>query len=495
MTEKGIRLRYSGFVIFAARLVSVITSLIFALMLSRELIAAVSQKPYDLWYNIGDVTAWFTLMAGVLPFWAMRSAIRQREGAIKTGIFANLIISAMAFLIYLLVIPLITASLGISQTFVPAYLVAGFWIIEVYSIGILEASLQTRTPHVVGYGLILQQISVVASGYVLIVLFHQSLFGAVLATALSYVPQIVYYFALLVPELKERIRWEYLGEWLKGSLLNIYNIVGGQIASITFVMLLAYGGEGARGRVGAAGTIVNMIGYSYFLAFALYPKLLADKKTEDITTSLKMVLMFAIPLTIGAIALSDSFITILTGKYVDAAPVLAVLAIDQFVVVVYLLFMNVLYGVETVDEGKKVSLKQLAKSRLFLAFSLPYFQSLITIPAAFLFLTKYALNQPLQAALYVAIITSAAHFAMFLVLYVIVRKMIRISIPWKTIARYVFAAAVMGAILYVIPHPTKILPTLAETAIGGIIYLTLIMAIDKEARALPGHIIKELRGR
>ncbi len=495
MTEKGIRLAYSGYVIFAARIVSVVTSLVFALMLSRELITAVSQRPYDLWYNIGDVTAWFTLMAGVLPFWAMRFAIRQREGAIKTGIFANLIISALAFLIYLLLVPLITASLGISQTFVPAYLVAGFWIMEVYSIGILEASLQTKTPQVVGYGLILQQISVVALGYVLIVLFHQSLLGAVLANALSFVPQIIYYFALLAPELKERIRWEYVGEWLKGSLLNIYNIAGGQIATIIFIMLLAYGAEGARGRLGAAGTIVNMIGYSSYLAFALYPKLLAEKKSEDITTSLKMVLMFAIPLTIGAIALSDSYITILTDKYMDAAPVLAVLAIDSFVAVVYGLFLNVLYGVETVDEGKKLSLKQLAKSRLFLAFSLPYFQSLITIPAAFYFLTKYALNQPLQAALYVAIINSAARFAMFLVLYVIVRKMIKIHIPWKTIAKYVLAAAVMGIIIYVIPHPTKILPTLAETAIGGIIYLALIMAIDKEARALPGRIIEELRGR
>jgi len=35
--------------------------------------------------------------------------------------------------------------------------------------------------------------------------------------------------------------------------------------------------------------------------------------------------------------------------------------------------------------------------------------------------------------------------------------------------------------------------TLAETAIGGLIYIALLMAIDKEARKLPGTILKNLR--
>jgi hypothetical protein len=491
---KGIRLQYSGFVIFAARMVSLVTSLVFTLILSRGLLA-VSRTPYDLWYNIGDLMALFTLMAGVVPFWAMRFAIRQREGSIKTGIFANLIISATALLMYLLLVPLITASLGISSTFLSAYFVAGIWIMETYIISILEACLQARAPQVIGYGLVVQQVFVVTLGYVLIVLFHQSLLGAILANALGVVPQIIYYFALLAPELKQRIRWEYVGEWLRGSLVNIYNIAGNQIASIIFFMLLYYGGQGARGMFGAGGIIANIITYSSSLAFALYPKLLAERKSEDITTSLKMVLMFAIPLTVGAMALSDSYITIITETYADAAPVLVVLAIDSFVAVMSSFFTNVLFGVERVDEENKLSLRRLTKSRLFLAFSLPYFHSLITIPTAFYFLTNYALNQPLQAALYVAIINFAGHFVMFLVLYPIVRKMIKIRIPWKTIAKYMFAAAIMGTILYVIPHPTKILPTLAQTAMGAITYVALIMAIDKEARGLPSQIIKELRDR
>jgi hypothetical protein len=205
--------------------------------------------------------------------------------------------------------------------------------------------------------------------------------------------------------------------------------------------------------------------------------------------------MFAIPLTVGAIALSDSYIRILTDRYTDAGPVLIVLAMDSFVVVISSFFSTVLFGVENVDEGSQLSLRQLAKSRLFLVFSLPYLHSLITIPTAFYLLSNYARNQPFQAALYVSIINAIARFTMFLILYIIVRKMIKIHIPWKTIAKYILAAAAMGTILYVIPHPTRTYLTLAETAIGGLIYLLVIMAIDKETRALPKSILKELKRR
>jgi hypothetical protein len=282
---------------------------------------------------------------------------------------------------------------------------------------------------------------------------------------------------------------------LKGSLVNIYNVVGNQIASYIFIMLFTYGGENGRGELGAGATIVNVITYSSFLAYALYPKLLAERKSEHITTALKMVLMFAIPLTVGAIALSDSYIRILTDKYTDAGPVLIVLAMDSFVVVISGFYSTVLFGVENVDEGSRLSLRQLAKSRLFVVFSLPYLHSLITIPTALYVLSNYARNQAFQAALYVSVINAVARLTTFLILYIVVRKMIKMHIPWKTIAKYVLAAAVMGTILYVLPHPTRSYLILAETAVGGLIYLLIIMAIDKETRALPRSLLRALKHR
>ena len=76
------------------------------------------------------------------------------------------------------------------------------------------------------------------------------------------------------------------------------------------------------------------------------------------------------------------------------------------------------------------------------------------MPTAFYVLTNFTLN-PIEAARHVTAINMAARFAMFLVLYTIVHKSVRIAIPWKSIAKYVFASAVMATILFIIPHPKK----------------------------------------
>jgi hypothetical protein len=461
-------------------------------MIARSLLP-IHQTEYDLWFNINDIIPYFTLMAGVLPFWIMRFVTRDKEEAVKTGIFANLTISVVAILAYLLLIPVITSNLAISGIYLPIYFLGGIQIVELYSIAVLEACLQGRIPRTVGYGLLVQQVCKVVLGYILIVQLDQLLLGVLVTTIAASALQVFYYFKLLAHELRQRIRWEYLREWLKGSVVNIYNVAGNQVAAFIFIMLFAYGGEGARGRLGASSIVVNVITYSSFLAYALYPKLLAERRREDITTSIKTVLMFAIPMTVGVVTLSDSYITILTEIYRDSATILIVLALDAFVTVVSGLFSSVLFGVETVDEGAKLSLRQLTKSRLFIAFSLPYLHSAITLPTAFYILTNYASKQPYYAALYVSIINSVAHFAMFLILYIIVRGMIKIDIPWRSLTKYLLAAAVMGTVLYVIPHPTRILTTLAETAVGGAIYLGLLMGIDKEARTLPKQILREIR--
>ena len=469
-------------------MLSIATGLAFQLMIAR----ATTKPEYDLWFNINDILAYFTLLATAFPFWTMRFVARGKEGAAKTGILANLTISAIATIIYLPLVPLITSSLDISQEYLLLYFIVSTQIIELYFINALEACLRARVPQTLGYGLLVAEVCKVIVGYILIIEFRQPLLGALLSLIIAFTIQIAYYSKLLIQELKQRIRWEYAKEWLKGSTANIYNIVGNRIAAFIFIMLFAYGGEGARGSYGAATQIASIITYSSFLAFALYPKLLAEKNSEDITTSLKMVLMFAIPMTAGAITLSDSYIIIMKSIYKDAWPVLIVLAINAFVATLSGLFSSVLYGVERVDEKAKISFRELVKSRLFIVFSLPYFHSAITLPTAFYILANHVQN-PLQAALYVSIINSSVSFAMFLILYAIVRKTVTINIPWRNIMKYVFASAIMAIFLSLIQHPTRIYLTLIVTAIGGIIYLTLLMAIDKEARALVNSMWQEVK--
>jgi hypothetical protein len=454
---------------------------------------------YDLWFNINDVIAYFTLLAGVVPFWVMRCVARGKEGATKTGFATNLLISVISTIAYLAFVPSVISALGIAPHYLTLYLITSIQIVELYAMGLFESCLQACTPQIIGYGLLLQQVFKVILGYVLIIQFRQPLMGAVIGTAIAFAIQVAYYYKLLANELKQRIQWRYVKEWLKGSIANIYNVIGNQIAALVFILLFVYGGVGSRGIYGAAAQIANVITYSGFLAYALYPKLLAEKKSEDITISLKMVLMFAVPMTAGAVALANSYIVLLRenllADYPGATAVLVVLALDALVTVISGIYGSVLYGFETVDQNEKISFRELVKSKLFILFSLPYVHSAVTIPVTYYVLTAYALDQPLQAALSVTVINSAVRFAMFIVLYVIVRKMIKIGIPWRSISKYVFASVVMGAVLFLLPYSSRISTTLAWTAVGGIVYLAVLMVIDKEARALPKNILKEIKGK
>jgi hypothetical protein len=494
VAKKELRLQYTGYIIFAAKLIGVATGLIYQYMIAR----ATTNPEYDIYFNLNDVLAYFTLLAAVVPFWVMRCVARGKEGATKTGFVTNLIVSIVFTVAYLAAVPLILPALGISANYLTLYLVASIQIVELYLIGLFEPCLQAITPQAVGYGLLVQQVIKLALGYVFIVQFAQPLFGMLISTAIAFAIQIAYYYRLLAAEMKERIQWGYVKEWLKGSLANIYTVIGSQIANFVFILLFSLGGGGSRGIYGAAAIVVSVITYSSFLAFALYPKLLTEQKSEDVTVALKTVLMFAIPMTAVAMALANSYIVLLRDKllleFPGAGLVLVILALDALVGVFSGIYGSVLFGIESVDK-EKLTFRSMVKSKIFIAFSLPYVHSAITIPTTYFVLTTYASQQPLLAALSVCIINSTMRFVMFLVLVVVVRGMIKIAFPWRSVAKYAFASIVTGIVLFLLPASTSILMTLIWTAIGGSLYLAILLLIDEETRSLPKQILGEIRGK
>lgn len=495
MAKNEIRLQYSGFVIFIAKMLSISTGMIFTLLLTRWEVTGITKEQYGMWGNILDLSTYFVLLASSLPFWTTRFVARKKIGATKTGFFANLIIALVSIAIYIPLVPLITLALNISTSYTILYFLASAQIINAYLTSVLEACLRVKKPQAIGYGLLLAELFKICLAYLLMVRFHMQLLGAMISLIIAIAIQIIYYVTLVLEDFKQKIQWNYLREWLKGSIVNIYSLVGNQIAAFVFILLFVYGGGEARGNYLAASTIANIIAYSFFLSFALYPKLLAERNLNDVTTSLKMVLMFAIPMTAGVIAMPESFLVILDETYREAAPILLLLAIDSLIATISQFYIFVLFGVERLDEEAKIPLRQLAKSNMFKVFTLSYIHSAITLPTTFYVLTNFAVNKPVEAAMYVTIINMSARFLMFLILYVIVRKSTAVIVPWKNIAKYVFASTLMATILYMLPHPTRIVLTVATVVAGGIIYLTLLAAIDRETKMLFNSIWQKIKSK
>lgn len=489
MEKEEIRTHYSGAILFAAKLATVATGIIFTVTVA----AALSQADYGAYGAfVNVIIPYFTILSGPISFWTMRFVARGKKGATKTGIFGNLIVSLITTLIYFAALPLVTSSQGLEK-YVLVYTVAAAQIIETYMIAVFEACLQANRPHFVGYGLLVGELLKVLSVYLLVVRLQLGLLGAILTLGTAFAVKAGFYFYVMRKELREKIVLSYIKEWLKGSTFNLYSIAGNQLASLTFVFLVIYGGTIGYSYYYASMQIANIIAYSTFLAFALTPKLLADPNLDEATASLKYVLMFAVPMTAGVLAIPSSFLLFLkpTGEYAVAAPVLAILAIDSLISTISTIFTYVLYGVERVDEKAEIPFKQVAKSRLFIAFSLPYVHSGITLPIAFYALTNLAGGNQVLMAMYVTAITAVARSVTFMILYNVLGKDVKVNIPWKRIGKYVAASVVMALLLFR-GHPVSRASTLIFTVRGGLVYIAVLMAIDKETRTLTETVLQTI---
>jgi len=487
MTKNEIRLRYSGLVVFATNVFSIATRLAFMLMVTRS----ISADEYGIWGNVGDVYQYFIMFAGIFPFWATRFIARGRAGSAGTGFIANVLLSIALASINLVTVPIVLPALKVSGFYTLLYGLLSVEVVEWHTLTALEAIVHAKRPQSKGYGTLLYEACKVILGFIFIMQLKLGLLGAMYSMLTSYFIQIMFYIKLTIGEIREGLNWALLKEWVKASPINLYNIAGNRIAALPLIFLFVYGGELARAYYGAGVTIAGIIGYSSTLAYALYPRLLSEANVEDVHISLKMVLSFAVPMTVGAVALSEVYLVILNQAYVQAGLVLSILALDALCAALSQVFNMVVMGYEKVDAKAGVLFRQLAKSRLFKVFTLPYLQSAVVLPCTFFILFYYAKN-PLEATMFFALVGLIANAATLLCRYFIAHSCISFHFPWKNTAKYLMASAAMAAVLLAIPLPARLSLTVGRTVLGATVYLAALALIDEETRLMAKTILRKI---
>lgn len=487
MADDEVRLRYSGFIMFLSRLFSVGTGLLFSLMVTRN----VPAEEFGVYGNVTDILSYFTLAAGVFPFWATRSVARKNPGSSITGIAANLLVSFPFVIVYVFAHPAIMSAIQISTEYLVVYAIVTVEMLEIYLVVAFEATLRARRPQALGLGFLIFELFKVVLGFSLMMGLRLGLLGAIVSVIFAYFPRILFYLRLTLHEFREQIRWDYVKEWVKGSVLNIYGIIGQKLLALTNILLFVLSGELARAHYGAALTIANIVGYSSLLAFALYPRLLSEDRAEDVSVSFRMVLMFAIPMTIGAAILSDSFLIILNPIYRDSQLALVLLSLNSFCLTVSSVFHAVVSGTEKLDADTKIAYGDIARSRLFLLLTLPYVQAAVTVPLTYFVLTSIV-GDAVEAAMSVALISLLANMILVMAKYGIAKRCLEFSIPWSHVGKYLGVSVIMALVLILVPIPTRVSTTVATTLLGGCIYFLLLSAIDEESRGIAKSATHEL---
>ncbi len=486
--HNGIRVVYSGFIIFIAKLLSILTGFAFTIMVVR----ALSPLEYGIWGNIGDVLSYFVFFASTIPFWTTRFMARGFRDAARTGVVANILVSAVTSVTYLAAVPYITILLGIQQPYTVLYVIIAAQIPELYILYTLESIIYARRPQLIGYGTLIYEIAKVGLGLIFIVYWKMKIEGAIYSIIIAYVLQILFYARNIWDYLKGKVQWSFIKEWSKGSLVTVYEAIGSRLSILSLILLFSYAGERARAYYGAALTVAVVISHSIFLTYALYPKLLSEDGKGDITTSLRIFFTFSIPMTLGIIVLADSYLTILGLRYAVAKYTLQILSIDIFLFSFSEVLHRIIMGVERVDEEAKIPLRELTKTPIFKTFTLRYVRSIFVVTLTYVILI-FISRDYLVAATYVAMIFLISDIIVLILRYIIVRRCIYFKMPYGNIMKYLLSSSFMAVILLIIPHPTRITPTFLVTLLGAVIYGGLLYLLDNETRHLIHSLIKKFK--
>jgi len=495
--ERRPDLRRPGVVVFTSHLLSAFTGLLFTLMVTREL-----GTEFGVWQNIGDLVFYFTALENIVPFWAKRFVARGFEGSGRTGLACSLALGTSIAAIYGLAVPYLMALMGVGGSFWLPYALVAIQIFEIYVLRGLGATLHPRRPEAVGYAIMVKEFTKLAAAFFLVLQYGLGLLGAVCSVLLAHAAQVGFSFLMAKPFLTGRFNSAYAKEWLKGSFVPIYSFVGRRMYTIVLFILFATAGEVARGYYGAAQVIGMMIFNTSFLAYALYPRLLSESggssssspASRDIETALKLVLMFSIPMTVGAIVLSDLLLAVLNVAFKPAWPVLIVLAPYYALQSLSTVFWSVVVGSERVDAQARIPVRRLVRTRLFALYTVPYICNSAMIPLALWLIP--AAPDALEASLRTAFLFVAYSIALTGATYSLARRSMSFSFPLGSTAKYALAAAAMAIPLVLLPHePLRIYWALTLVAIGTSIYVGVLLALDEETRGLLRELLRALSTR
>ncbi len=485
--KEEIRVQYSGIIIFAAQIISIATGLAFTLLLTRNL----PREVFGTYTYMFDLVSYFNIFATLFPFWAVRFIARGKEGVTKTVVLSNFSISLFSIILYLALLSPIAATLHVDTAFLVFYGLTSIHILNVHLLGALSSILQARKPQATGIGLLVSEFPKVSLAFAIGYGSGQFYLGGLVGFLIGEILQTAYYIKLLSPDFHQHIHWGYVREWTKGSTAVIFGLIGGLLANLVFSLLFVFGGSAARADYQAAAQFAAVIGYSSALAFALYPKLLAKECFEEVAATLKLMMLFALPMLTLTITMSPSLLTILDVSYSPAALVLVTLAADAFVVVLFNFFQYVLMGAEKLDEDAKIHLGTLLRSKIFRVNSLAYLQAGISIPLAYYVLTAFAAPAS-QLAFYFAIVILLTHISVLAIVYFWTIRSCRITIPWISVAKYLLASTIAGITVFLLPHPTKLTATFATLLVGVGIYAAILLLTDSYTRHLVKEVFKQL---
>jgi hypothetical protein len=473
-----------------------VMGLLFTVMVTRRL----SVEEFGVWQYISALLGYFILPSGIVSFWLTRDIARGGKVA-RVGILTNLLFSFGAAGLFAAASYPLSSGIGANIIF---FLLCGLQLPEIYILNTLESIANATRPEIFGFGAMIYEASKVLVALALVVTLRTGLTGSIISVIMAYLAQILMMGFVLRRSIDGTLNRGAVKRWLSLFWIPIFNSTANQLLYFDTIILVALTRSTLPvAMLKAAQVFGAAIVMSGVLAAPLYPKLLAGGTASDIDTSLKMVLMFAIPSTIGVLILSEPLLSILRVEYVQAWPTLIVIALVSLVNSIMGAMDAVLTGTERVDTTNSISFKRFMRSRLSLLPSLTFIQdivylSLLTPITYFLTTLGAGFN---MIALSTALISLMSTTPIFYYKYRLAKRIVLFKFPLKAIFRYTLASLAMVIVLALLyrfmaisENISTVLFTLLPTiGVAAVVYFITLLLIDDEVRRLLRLSLDHLR--
>ncbi|MEM3144889.1 MAG: hypothetical protein QW332_02695 [Thermoproteota archaeon] len=491
----NIRLRYSGLVNFASRILSVATGLMFTILVTRRL----NEELFGAWQFYLSLLNYFIVPSSIVNYWLTRDMGRGRKVA-RSGIVFSGTISMISAILFVFLSPVFRESVSIdTQTF----FAFTFWIIVMCCASSLEAICHGIQPQTVGYGVIVFEISKVIFGAFMVGYLKYSLFGAVLSIDLALVIQIFFYLLRISKHLREKLSFRDIERWLRTSWIPLISTLPWLVfLQDAVVVTLISGSLLPIAYIRAANIFTGVISFSGTLAVGLYPKLLSGGSEKDIEESLELVLLFLIPMVFGQFILAEPLLYVLRKEYAFTYNVLRIMVIGSAIGTMKGIFSTIILGLEKTDVNENPSWRSFAKSYLM---KIPLAELLGSIAYVVMISAFASILSSLGSALLISLSTVISLLIVntSLMLYYVKtsRRLISFSLNLKRVAKFLLSALFMTIVILIFyPESAKseqiltVLFSLIPVILIAVpVYFTSLLLIDGDSRNLFKNAFKTLR--
>lgn len=490
-----IRVTYSGLIGLVIGLATVITGMIFILIVTRSL----TPEELGTWGLIGGLVTYVVILEPMISYWTTREIARGIDSG-KTAVLSSGIFSIVGILAFIAIAFVVSEPTGANADIL-------FFATLMIPFTFLNRTLSSIAlgwkPHVNSYGVIIFDIAKIPSALIFIYFMDLGLTGAILSLIVAYIPSIIVLAIASRSKLQKSFNKDFLKSWLKRAWLPSYIKFPQLVVLDVLIFSLITGSVVGLAYWVAAFTIGTAVRHSSQITRAVYPKLLSGGQKEILQANLMRLFYFAFLFIAISIAFAKPALFTLNPLYDVAVPVVVFIAISSLIKIIGTSFHLALQGIDKVDT-KESTPKDYRKSSLFVLPTIrlirrAVYLSILTIG---LFILIQSDVSQIDLVIYWSIVLFVVEIPFTIYYYFQVRKVFPLSLDVIAIMKYlVISIGVFGGVYLLIgkflEYKTSIfefLPNLIPFLLLGVLaYLGLTYIADKKTRKLFKAILLEIK--